>query len=62
MREADGPVQIRAVGELLGLDASVHGKLEPLRTKVTKPATRGWLHKRGGGRFTARPKACGAGP
>ncbi|MFF4490546.1 hypothetical protein ACFY0F_29410 [Streptomyces sp. NPDC001544] len=55
MRELDGPVQVRAVGERLGLDASVHGKLEPLRAKTTKFAARGWLHKRGDGRFTARP-------
>ncbi|GGL09344.1 hypothetical protein [Streptomyces flaveus] len=55
VREADGPVQVRAVGERLGLDASVRGKLEPLRAKMTKLADRGWLHKRGDGRFTARP-------
>ncbi len=55
VREADGPVQVRVVGERLGLDASVRGKLEPLRAKMTKLADRGWLHKRGDGRFTARP-------
>ncbi|MGR3932434.1 hypothetical protein [Streptomyces sp. BRA346] len=55
VREADGPVQVRAVGERLGLDAAVRGKLEPLRAKMTKLADRGWLHKRGDGRFTARP-------
>ncbi|MGW0828812.1 hypothetical protein [Streptomyces sp. NPDC002845] len=55
MREADGPVQVRVVGERLGLDASVRGKLEPLRAKMTKLADRGWLQKRGDGRFTARP-------
>ncbi|MFF1421487.1 hypothetical protein [Streptomyces sp. NPDC058280] len=55
VREADGPVQVRAVGERLGLDASVRGKLEPLRAKMTRLADRGWLHKRGDGRFTARP-------
>ncbi|CAM5272272.1 putative protein OS=Streptomyces aurantiogriseus OX=66870 GN=GCM10010251_86610 PE=4 SV=1 [Streptomyces aurantiogriseus] len=54
VREADGPVQVRAVGERLGLDASVRGKLEPLRAKMTKLADRGWLHKRPDGRFTAR--------
>ncbi|GAB2331901.1 hypothetical protein [Streptomyces variabilis] len=54
VREADGPVQVRAVGERLGLNASVRGKLEPLRAKMTKPADRGWLHKRPDGRFTAR--------
>ncbi|GGS33575.1 hypothetical protein GCM10010269_83770 [Streptomyces humidus] len=53
-READGPVQVRAVGERLGLNASVRGKLEPLRAKMTKLADRGWLHKRPDGRFTAR--------
>lgn len=55
VREAGGPVQGRAVGEWLGLDASVRGKLEPLRAKMTKLADRGWLHKRPDGRFTARP-------
>ncbi|MEV6592521.1 hypothetical protein [Streptomyces acidicola] len=54
VREADGPVQVRAVGERLGLNASVRGKLEPLRAKMTKLADRGWLHKRSDGRFTAR--------
>ncbi|MFH8829022.1 hypothetical protein [Streptomyces lincolnensis] len=38
-----------------GLDTGVRGKLEPLRGKLTKPADRGWLHKRPDGRFTARP-------
>jgi hypothetical protein len=37
VREADGPVQVRAVGDL---DASVRGKLEPLRAKMTKLADR----------------------
>ncbi|MCX5602820.1 hypothetical protein OOK29_32225 [Streptomyces phaeochromogenes] len=55
VREADGPVQVRAVGERLGLDASVRGKLEPLRAKLAKLDDRGWLHKRGDGWFTARP-------
>ncbi|MBO7936578.1 hypothetical protein [Streptomyces antibioticus] len=54
VRAADGPVQVRAVGERLGLNASVRGKLEPLRAKMTKLADRGWLHKRPDGRFTAR--------
>lgn len=54
VREADGPVQVRAVGERLGLDTAVRGKLEPLRAKMTKLADRGWLHKRPDGRFTAR--------
>ncbi|GAB2994803.1 hypothetical protein GCM10023080_071440 [Streptomyces pseudoechinosporeus] len=54
VRDADGPVQVRAVGERLGLDTSVRGKLEPLRAKMTKLADRGWLHKRPDGRFTAR--------
>ncbi|MCX5063643.1 hypothetical protein OOK12_42975 [Streptomyces sp. NBC_00452] len=57
VREADGPVQVRAVGERLGLDASVRGKLEPLRAKMTKLADRGRLHKRPDGRFTARAQA-----
>ncbi|MER5618648.1 hypothetical protein [Streptomyces sp. NPDC002215] len=57
VREADGPVQVRAVGERLGLDASARGKLEPLRAKMTKLADRGWLFKRPGGRFNARAQA-----
>lgn len=55
VRAADGPVQVRDVGEELGLQVTVRGKLEPLRAKMTKLADRGWLHKRGDGRFTARP-------
>ena len=55
VRKADGPVQVRVVGERLGLETSVRGKLEPLRAKMTKLADRGWLHKRPDGRFTARP-------
>lgn len=54
VRDADGPVQVRAVGERLGLDTLARGKLEPLRAKMTRLADRGWLHKRGDGRFTAR--------
>ncbi|MER5494467.1 hypothetical protein [Streptomyces sp. NPDC002490] len=54
VRVADGPVQVRAVGEELGLEVAVRGKLEPLRAKMTKLADRGWLHKRPDGRFTAR--------
>lgn len=54
VRAADGPVQVRAVGEELGLEVAVRGKLEPLRAKMTKLADRGWLHRRPAGRFTAR--------
>jgi hypothetical protein len=54
VRAADGPVQVRAVGKELGLQVTVRGKLEPLRAKMTKLADRGWLRKRGDGRFTAR--------
>ncbi|WP_405524448.1 hypothetical protein [Streptomyces canus] len=43
-RAADGPVQVRAVGEELGLEVAVRGKLERLRAKMTKLADRGWLH------------------
>ncbi|MFD8627901.1 hypothetical protein ACFV4E_29170 [Streptomyces hygroscopicus] len=55
VRETDGPVQVRAVGERLGLDTSVRGKLEPLRGKMTKLADRGRLHRRPDGWFTVRP-------
>ncbi|MER5363546.1 hypothetical protein [Streptomyces sp. NPDC002785] len=54
VRAADGPVQVRAVGEELGLEVGLRGKLEPLRAKMTKLAERGWLHKRPDGRFIAR--------
>ncbi|MGW1399858.1 hypothetical protein ACWCRF_14580 [Streptomyces sp. NPDC002405] len=55
VRQAAGPVATRQIGEVLGLDAGVRGKLEPLRGKLTKLAERGWLHKRPDGKFTARP-------
>ncbi|TLQ39021.1 hypothetical protein FEF34_37430 [Streptomyces marianii] len=54
VRADGGPVQVRAVGEELGLEVGVRGKLEPLRAKMTKLADRGWLHKRPDGKFTAR--------
>ncbi|MFC9083346.1 hypothetical protein ACFTY7_41515 [Streptomyces sp. NPDC057062] len=54
VREADGPVQVRAVGERLGLNVSVRGRLEPLRAKMTKLVDRGWLRKQPDGRFNAR--------
>ncbi|WGD39437.1 hypothetical protein [Streptomyces cathayae] len=54
VRAADGPVRVRAVGEELGLQVTVRGRLEPLRAKMTKLADRGRLRKRGDGRFTAR--------
>ncbi|SDJ77614.1 hypothetical protein [Streptomyces indicus] len=55
VRAGDGPVQVKAVGEELGLEVAVRGKLEPLRAKLTKLADRGWLHKRPDGKFTVRP-------
>ncbi|MFF4362855.1 hypothetical protein ACFY1U_34615 [Streptomyces sp. NPDC001351] len=54
VRAAAGPMQVKAVGEELGLEVTMRGKLEPLRAKLTKLADRGWLHKRPDGRFTAR--------
>lgn len=54
VRAADGPVQVRAVGEELGREVAVRGKLEPLRAKMTKLADRGQRHKRPDGRFTTR--------
>jgi len=54
VRQAGAPVATRAVGETLGLDTGVQGKLEPLRGKLTKLAERGWLRKLPDGRFTAR--------
>ncbi|MEU9095245.1 hypothetical protein ACIOEW_31870 [Streptomyces sp. NPDC087901] len=39
-RQAAGPVATRQIGEALGLDTGVRGKLESLRGKLTKPASR----------------------
>lgn len=55
VRQAAGPVSTRQIGEVLGLDTGVRGKLEPLRGKLAKLADRGWLHKRPDGKFTTRP-------
>ncbi|WP_393073100.1 hypothetical protein [Streptomyces sp. LN704] len=38
VREAAGPVTVRAVGEVLGLPVEVRGKLEPLRAKLNRLA------------------------
>ncbi|MFD7409315.1 hypothetical protein ACFV7R_43320 [Streptomyces sp. NPDC059866] len=53
--QAGGPVAVRQVGEELGLEVGVRGKLEPLRGKLSKLAGRGWLLKRPDGKFTVRP-------
>jgi hypothetical protein len=55
VRQGGGPVMTRQVGEALGLDTGVRGKLEPLRGKLTKLAERGWLRKLPDGRFTLCP-------
>lgn len=55
VRAAGSPVATRQIGEALGVDTGVRGKLEPLRGKLTKLADRGWLHKRPDGKFTVRP-------
>jgi hypothetical protein len=34
LRAADGPVQVRAMGEELGLEVAARGKLEPLRRRL----------------------------
>jgi hypothetical protein len=52
VRKAAGPVMVRQVGEALGLDTGVRGKLEPLRGKLGKLAGRGWLRKLPDGRFS----------
>jgi hypothetical protein len=52
VRAAGDPVQVRAVGEELGLQVTVRGKLEQLRAKMTKLADYAWLRKAGDGRFT----------
>ncbi|MFJ2188974.1 hypothetical protein ACIOJE_13635 [Kitasatospora sp. NPDC087861] len=55
VRQAGAPVMVRQVGEVLGLDTGIRGKLEPLRGKLTKLAERGWLRKFPDGRFSTRP-------
>lgn len=54
VRDAGGAVTVKQVGEVLGLEVAVRGKLEPLRGKMTKLAGRGWLRKLPDGRFTVR--------
>ncbi|WP_234432979.1 hypothetical protein [Streptomyces sp. NRRL S-1824] len=54
VRQAGAPVATRAVGETLGLDTGVRGKLEPLRGKLTRLAERGWLRKQPDGRYSVR--------
>ncbi|WP_392839757.1 hypothetical protein [Streptomyces sp. LN500] len=58
--DVGGAVTVKQVGEVLGLDVAVRGKLEPLRGKLSKRAGRGWLRKLPDGRFTAR--LCSARP
>ncbi|WP_326608097.1 hypothetical protein [Streptomyces sp. NBC_01800] len=54
VRQAGAPVATRAVGETLGLDTGVRGKLEPLRGKLTRLAERGWLRKQPDGWYSVR--------
>ncbi|MEU6019642.1 hypothetical protein ABZ826_38540 [Streptomyces sp. NPDC047515] len=54
VRDAGGPVATKQVGEALGLEVAVRGRLEPLRGKLSKLAGRGWLRKLPDGRYTAR--------
>lgn len=54
VRQAGAPTATRAVGEALGLDTGLRGKLEPLRGKLARLAERGWLRKLPDGRFTTR--------
>ncbi|GGV89014.1 hypothetical protein GCM10015535_41450 [Streptomyces gelaticus] len=52
---AGGPVMVEEVGAELGIDATIAGRLEPLRGKLSKPADRGRLRKLPNGTFTTRP-------
>ena len=54
VRGAGGPVMVKQVGEELGLEVAVRGKLEPLRGKLSELAGRGWLRKLPDDRFTTR--------
>ncbi|MFJ3206110.1 hypothetical protein [Streptomyces sp. NPDC086989] len=55
VRAVGGPVQVRTVGEALGLQVEARGKLEPLRAKLVKLADRGWLPNWATG---GSPRAC----
>lgn len=54
VRQAGAPVATRAVGETLGPESGVRGKLEPLQGKLTRLAEWGWLRKQPAGRYTVR--------
>nr|QIY76597.1 hypothetical protein HEP84_00645 [Streptomyces sp. RLB1-33] len=54
VRQAAGPVMARQVGEMLGVDVTQRGKLEPLRGSLVRLVDRGWLRKLPDGRFTTR--------
>ena len=55
MRGAGGPVAVKRVGEELGLEVAVRGKLDLLRGKLSKLAGRGWLRNCP---MAASPRAC----
>ncbi|MGY4920845.1 hypothetical protein ACWD9K_37945 [Streptomyces sp. 900116325] len=55
VKAAGGPLMVKEVGAELGIDASVPGRLEPLRGKLSKLAARGWLHKLPNGTYRIRP-------
>ncbi|MDN3267032.1 hypothetical protein [Streptomyces sp. MA15] len=46
------------MGEELGLQVEVRGKLGSLRAKLVRFADRSWLHKREDGKFTSEVTAC----
>jgi hypothetical protein len=50
VRQTAGPVMARQVGDALGIDVSVRGKLEPPRGKLVRLVDRGWLRKLPDGR------------
>lgn len=55
LRGAAGPVMAKAVGEKLGIEVKVPGRIEPLRGKLSKLAERGWARKLPDGRFQITP-------
>ncbi|MEV5064716.1 hypothetical protein AB0K94_26990 [Streptomyces sp. NPDC053794] len=55
VKAAGGLVMVKEVGAELGIDATVPGRLEPLRGKLSKLADRGWLHKLPNGTYCTRP-------
>ena len=45
VRQAAGPIMVRQIGGMLGVDVSMPSELEPLRGRLVRVVDRGWLRK-----------------